>query len=100
MTALVVRLFEEGDRLTVHLAGELDIVSAPQLTAHASAASSVRDLRLDLTGLSFLDVRGAAGLEQLLASAKAGGARVTITGVSASQHRLLSLLGLAAHVAS
>lgn len=91
---LVVRQFRQGNQLTLHVAGDLDVVSADQLAEHATSTDGVTHLQVDLTGVQFLDVRGAGGLERVTHAAVANGATVSIVGASDVHLRVLALVGL------
>ena len=51
-------------RPTIHVAGELDLVSAPDLESFAAVVMAQRGpmLTLDLSGVTFLDASGVAAL--------------------------------------
>jgi len=81
---------------TLHVRGEIDIATAPQfrreLEHHLSHVPS--DLRIDLSGVSFMD---SSGVHALLVAVRTGhliGARVALTGTSPQVDRLLAVVGV------
>lgn len=83
-------------RATLRLDGELDLASAPTLTAclHGQLAEGRKRLRLDLSGLTFVDATGLAALvdghHRLLSERGA----LVITAMSARCRRLIEMVGL------
>jgi anti-sigma B factor antagonist len=82
---------------TLHVRGEVDIATAPQfrreLDDHLSRGPS--DLRIDLSGVSFMD---SSGVHALLVAVRTGhliGAHVALTGTSPQVDRLLGVVGVA-----
>lgn len=86
----------DGDgTVTVALSGEVDLSVEDDLTEVIVAASSgARVLRLDLSGLSFIDACGASVLTRCgLELAEAGG-RLRIVAWSPQVQRVLEVVGL------
>jgi anti-anti-sigma regulatory factor len=90
---LEVRLFGGGGGpTTAHLVGELDLCSADDVDPELGLDGTA--LHLDLSGVTFMDVRGAAAIERVARNARAADIRVTVSGLSDAQARLFSLLGV------
>jgi anti-sigma B factor antagonist len=89
-----VHLFADGATLSVHISGEVDVLSAPQLQDRLVLPERLAVLHLDLSGVVFLDVRGAAAVEAAVRRAKDLGAVVEVSGQSRAQRKLLGLLGM------
>lgn len=87
-----VDLAEDG-AVIVRLSGEVDVASAPLVehTLQRARATRRRDVRLDLSAVTFCDC---AGLNALIASdrlLRAAGSRLTISRLSGPVRRLLLL---------
>ncbi len=68
----------------VALAGEMDLHTAPQLTAVVQElveGGQARDIVLTLEDLSFCDVRGLTALLEAHLKVRSAGGRLTLTGV-------------------
>lgn len=91
-----MRATAEGTQGTIQVSGELDFFTAPRLREqivhlHSQGASTVR---LDLTGLTFID---SSGLSVLVAGYKRlrdGGGDLILTAVPAQARRVLEISGL------
>ncbi|MGW6837303.1 STAS domain-containing protein [Streptomyces sp. NPDC054949] len=88
----------EGDLALAHIAGELDIATAPHLRAQALAliAQGHRHLILDLQAVTFCDSSGFNALIGIFRCAKEAGGSVVLTAVPDRLERLLNLTGLSA----
>jgi anti-sigma B factor antagonist len=96
--SVLLRLIVEnrnGDVL-IRAVGELDMSSAPSLTAAAEDAigDGYRLLLLDLSGLSFLDSTGLSALLAIHREAKARDAQAAIIAPSDNALRVLEMLGV------
>jgi anti-sigma B factor antagonist len=82
------------DAAWVHVAGELDIVTTPQLerTLHDSQ-SHARLVVLDLRELAFIDSCGMHAIVNASIRARQAGRRLVLVRVPAHVHRLLTLTG-------
>jgi anti-sigma B factor antagonist len=84
------------DALTITVGGELDIATAPTLTAFLD--DNVRDgderLTLDLSELTFIGAAGLGLLVTLRARMRRRHAVLTLTGASDHFRRLLKITGL------
>lgn len=104
-TALIdgisIRTVREADGSTVmHVAGELDLVSAPRLrnaiaTVHGERIS---ELVLDLSGLRYIDSVGIGLLVATRRRADAESTRLVVRNTSAAVRRLLEMTGLVAYL--
>jgi anti-sigma B factor antagonist len=95
---MLLRLVVEnrnGDVL-IRAVGELDMSSAPSLTAAAedAIADGYRLLLLDLSGLSFLDSTGLSALLAIHRDAEARDSRAAIIAPSENALRVLEMLGV------
>jgi anti-anti-sigma factor len=79
---------------TLHIGGELDILTIPQLSAalehHTATATDDAPLRLDLSGVEFMS---ATPVGLLLATLENEGTRVQVMATSPAVRRVLWLLG-------
>ena len=85
------------DRCRVTLVGDLDLATAPGLSATVASAlgsTAGRDLVLDLRGLAFLDAAGLGALARLRQICQRLGGRMTIFGARGMVAELLHLTGL------
>ena len=85
------------DRCRVTLVGDLDLATAPGLSATVASAlgsTAGRDLVLDLRDLAFLDAAGVGALANLRQICQRLGGRMTIFGAREMVAELLHLTGL------
>jgi anti-anti-sigma factor len=84
-----------GHRYVLHVAGEVDMATAPDLGDAAGAAleSGARELWIDLTRAEFLDVAGARVLFDLHRVAGASARRFAVVCPPGAPRRLLDLMG-------
>ena len=83
-------------RATVRLRGDFDLASAPLLLAvlQHHLDCGLRDVRLDLSGVTFLDCSGLGTIVSVHNEVRTRGGQVTLTGVGARVARLLRLTAL------
>ncbi|MEU9108868.1 STAS domain-containing protein [Streptomyces xanthophaeus] len=88
----------DGDLALAHVAGELDIATAPRLRTEALAliAQGHRHLILDLGAVSFCDSSGFNALVGIFRCAKAAGGTLVLAAVPDRLERMLVLTGLSA----
>ncbi|MFD9302963.1 STAS domain-containing protein [Streptomyces sp. NPDC060048] len=86
----------EGDLALAHVAGELDIATAPHLRTQALALieKGYRHLILDLQAVTFCDSSGFNALVGIFRCAKAAGGTLVLAAVPDRLQRLLHLTGL------
>jgi anti-sigma B factor antagonist len=86
----------DSHRAHVRVTGDLDMSTAPPVWAvlESHLAAGRRYLRLDLSGVPFLDAATLTGLSQLHQSALAERGRLLLTGVRPRVARVLRLTGL------
>jgi len=79
--------------VTMHVSGELDMDTGPQLATHLAAHSAGRDLVVDLSACPFIDSSGITGL--LACRQRLGpGSTMRLVGVTPSVARTLQICGL------
>jgi anti-anti-sigma factor len=86
----------KGGSLTIAVTGELDIATVPRFTARMSELARrgrFRELVLDLSGLTFIDVGGLRALTDLRASVEQRGAILVLDGVPPQMRRLIRIIG-------
>lgn len=77
------------------IVGDLDLASAHELLAAAeSSAGAAEPLRLDLSGVTFLDSTGVGALLKIRRAATDAGREVRVTGRSEAVDRVLELAGI------
>jgi anti-anti-sigma factor len=85
------------EAITLTVAGELDIATAPRVADHLAAidaAGGTERVVLDLGGLTFLDSSGVALLLGAARRAEAAGRALTIVRTPPEARRVLALCGL------
>ncbi len=83
------------DGLLLHVRGELDIASVPQLSNRLLALlREGRDVALDLSEVGFIDSSGVSVLIAGARAAELSGSTLTIRAVSAAALRVLELTGV------
>jgi anti-anti-sigma factor len=81
----------------VHVRGELDIATAPQLTEALDAALSNASLVLvDLSRLTFIDCVGLGAITAVHSRARSSARRLVLSSITAQVNRLLEITGTAA----
>ena len=106
MTSLSVSVRERDDRVlpsgasaqsvTVAVIGELDIATVPRFTARMGELARrghLRELVLDLSGLTFIDAGGLRALTELRSRIELGDAILILDGVPAQMRRLMRIIG-------
>jgi len=92
-----VTVGRSGDTVTLAVAGELDLASAPLLAAHLDALGT-GDCRgavtLDIGGVAFLDSSGVALLVRVSRRAEDEGWPLRIVGTRPQARRVLEICGL------
>lgn len=91
---LDVEVTADHGRSTVHLAGELDVFTVGQLrdAVHKACDAHPQVLVIDLTDLTFIDIRGVHQLVDLTQDTRAQGVPVEIRHRSRAVERLAHLL--------
>jgi anti-sigma B factor antagonist len=94
--AFDVEMIEERAQVLVRVVGEIDLVTSPVLDRHLAGAVARGRPRVvvDLTAVSFLDVRGINSLLDAHAAATACGSTLVLRGASHAVHRLVEVCGL------
>ncbi|MEU0150825.1 STAS domain-containing protein [Micromonospora fulviviridis] len=97
MTFTVTYARLDGGRARLRLAGELDLSTAPELTAAIDrlAGEGHRELLLDLTELTFCDSTGIAAFVRGDNLTAAAGGWLRVTGATGRVARVLQMTGLA-----
>ena len=95
MTEFVVESSPEQPGVLV-VSGELDIATVDELVAGARAAldSGTSVLRIDVSGVTFVDSTGLGALVRLRNEAEQHGRRLDLVGVRPELRRVLDLTGL------
>lgn len=93
---LVVEVSNDTDASHVQLVGELDLLTADQVTGTVSSlvAHGYRWVTLDLSGLGFLDVVGMNALLRAHHHLHQAGGRLTLTGCRPIHRRLFAVTEL------
>ncbi|MGH2964377.1 MAG: STAS domain-containing protein [Solirubrobacterales bacterium] len=96
MPPLDVTTEQRGDQLRIALAGELDIVNAPNLEDKLAAieADAADTLILDLRDLDFIDSTGLRALIAANERARSAGRRLVVVRGAKAVDRLLALTQL------
>lgn len=102
MTPFGLETESMGNRATLRLVGELDVVSAPQLrdTVSALISKGKAHLTFDCSGLDFIDSTGLGVLIGARARALAANGSVALAGVKPAMQRLLVVTGIESLFAS
>ncbi|GAA4579683.1 STAS domain-containing protein [Micromonospora coerulea] len=97
MTFSVTHAERDDGQACLRLAGELDMSTAPELTAAIDrlARAGERHLLIDLTELTFCDSTGIAAIVRGDNRAAAEGGWLRVTGASGRVARVLQVTGLA-----
>ena len=98
-----VLISDTGAGVLVHLRGELDVETASRfleaLTGSPTAGED-REVELDLSGLTFLDVAGVRALVRAHDQMTSNGGRVSVRGLDESRLPAARVLGLARYFAA
>ena len=93
-----INVSHQGGVRLVRVAGDLDLMTAPQLSNAVSDADSLRGVVLDLSGVGFMSSAGVGVVSALNRRLQARGAELVIAGAQPDVAMLLEVTGLAAHV--
>jgi anti-anti-sigma factor len=87
----------DGETVVVHLRGELDIEALSSLDGIAAMyeGEHPHDLRVDLSGVDFVDSTGVGWLLRTRASVLGAGRRWELVGVAPQVERVLGITGVA-----
>ncbi|WP_027345091.1 STAS domain-containing protein [Hamadaea tsunoensis] len=87
---------EAGAYGVLAVTGDLDLVTAPQLTRAAGEliAAGRRDVVIDASGLSFCDSSGITAFVAIATRLEDSGGRLAIAGATAIVRRILEISGL------
>lgn len=89
-------VLQTDDERTLRLVGDLDLLSHGRAAEAIEQRTSERgDLRLDLSGLTFIDSSGVRVLVQALKRLRERGERLVLVAPPAHVKRVFDLLGLA-----
>jgi anti-anti-sigma factor len=94
---LTVAIERQGDRVSVAVAGELDLGTVDQLeqaVAGELAAGAVAELVVDLGGVSFVDSSGLGALLRIRQATQQAGGQLILTGVNPGPARVIGIAGL------
>lgn len=97
VAGLTLRAERQDTRAVLHLTGELDLATIADLRLEVTehlADADVRELVLDLNGLTFLDSSGLGALLQVRSEALSRGATLSIVQVPAAPARTIAIAGL------
>ncbi len=92
MSDLIVHIDARPGATLVTIAGELDMLSAPQLRTHLWAAPA-GDMVLDVCALRFFDAAGLRVLLELRARLERANARMVLAGAPRAVERVLTIVG-------
>jgi anti-sigma B factor antagonist len=85
----------EGERLTVRVAGDIDLSTADKLAeALEEAVSRSREVRVDLTQVTFLDSTGIRALVQGYRAAQTRGSAFYVVGAQQWVAKVLEVTGV------
>ena len=89
-------LKEKGQASVLHVGGELDAISSPELrpTIEALAHDERREITVDLSDLRLIDSSGVGALVSLYKQARANGGTVSFVGVAEQPLKVFKLLRL------
>ena len=85
-----------GRSMTVAVIGELDIATVPRFAVRMNELARARDLRemvMDLSGLTFIDAGGVRALVELRSRLEKRHAGLVLDGVPPQMGRLLRIIG-------
>jgi anti-sigma B factor antagonist len=91
---------EPGQSVTVAVIGELDIATVARFTARTGELARdghLREMVVDLSGLTFIDAGGLRALVELRSRLEQQQAGLVLDGVPAHMGRLLRIIGPARH---
>jgi|SRR5918992_4325116 anti-anti-sigma factor len=82
------------DAGTLHVIGELDLFDAPRLVHEVHPTDVDSDVRLDLSGLEFVDLGGVRALLEVAAAARSKGFGTRLLNPTRMVSRVLDLVGV------
>jgi anti-anti-sigma factor len=93
---LVIKTVHEGDRITLTVRGELDLMGTPVLERALAFAERLHPARLvlDLGGVEFIDSRGLCALLHANDRFGSAGCQVSLRQARSQARRLLKVSGL------
>jgi anti-sigma B factor antagonist len=93
--ALTISIERQGGTAVLRLAGELDLATAPvaQRAGQDVLTGPVNHVVIDLGGLTYADVKGAAAIVEIVRCAEDAGHRTTVEDPSPMVRWLLEQLG-------
>lgn len=90
------------ETLTVHVVGDVDYMTTATLVATVTdllaATPTLRDLRLELAGMSFCDSAGLSGFIQIHRRTSSAGIQLHLDDMPAHFERILDLTGVLEHL--
>jgi len=97
MAEPTLKIERDDDRTTVHVAGEIDLASAPALERRVleAIAGGARAVTLDMSEVSFMDSTGLRSVLTIREAALAAGGSLVLSRPSEPVRRLLDVSGLA-----
>jgi anti-sigma B factor antagonist len=96
MALFTARTSAEGGRVVVALTGECDLAGRDEMeTVLLTAVESGKPVRVDLTGVTFLDSSGIHTLVTAYHAARRTGGRLTIANARGSVATVLDMTGVA-----
>jgi anti-sigma B factor antagonist len=97
MSPLILEVEPSGDRAVLRLAGELDVVTSPELrdTIVRLISEGRTSIVLDCAKLAFVDSTGLGVFVGARARAKAANGNVSLCNVQPAMERLLAVTGMA-----
>jgi anti-anti-sigma factor len=95
-TGFSVRVEHEPGWVCIHVAGDVDLASAPQLrdALHGALHDAVGEVVVDVAGLTFLDAAGLGVLAHAHERARSRGDCLVIVHAGPMVRRLLQITGL------
>jgi anti-sigma B factor antagonist len=96
ITRLAVQEIVAGGAHTLLLSGELDMASSPELHEHARrlCTNGTRAITLDLSGLTFIDVRGLRAILDVRELSQRHGYELRLIAGASHIQRLFELTGI------
>lgn len=97
MTRFLLDTHRDGQEMVVVMSGEIDIATAPTLSSAATAGLTqcdVASLRLDMSGVSFLDSSGLGVLTKLHQNAAQCGKSMIVWRPQPGPRRIIELAAL------
>lgn len=91
-----------AESVTVHVVGDVDYLTTATLVATVTdllaAAPALRDLRFELTGMSFCDSAGLSGFIQIHRRTSSAGIQLHLDDMPSHFERILDLTGVLEHL--